>query len=55
MDDSWLRETMERDDVDGIFAQCVGSKIHTDFFAVRPRAVDYKVVDGCLVALNPKP
>jgi hypothetical protein len=38
----WLMETMHDPDVDGIFVNCMSSleeKIHTDFFAVRPRAM----------------
>ena len=47
MDDTWLRKTMENASIDGIFGACMGDQIHTDFFALRPQAVDYKLVDEC--------
>mmetsp|Transcript_18288 Transcript_18288/g.42884 ORF Transcript_18288/g.42884 Transcript_18288/m.42884 type:complete len:300 (-) Transcript_18288:193-1092(-) len=47
MDDMWLRKTMENASIDGIFGACMGNQIHTDFFALRPQAVDYKLVDEC--------
>ncbi|CAE7203409.1 unnamed protein product [Symbiodinium sp. CCMP2592] len=46
MDDVWLRRAMENTSVDGIFGVCTPG-ILTDFFAVRPQAVDYKLVDAC--------
>ncbi|CAE7285970.1 unnamed protein product, partial [Symbiodinium necroappetens] len=47
MDDTWLRKTMENASIDGIFGACMGDQIHTDFFALPPQAVDYKLVDEC--------
>ncbi|OLQ05908.1 hypothetical protein AK812_SmicGene10863 [Symbiodinium microadriaticum] len=47
MDDKWLLETMGDASVDGIFGQCMGRQLHTDFFAVRPQAMDHTIVDGC--------
>ncbi len=35
---SWILATIHDPTVDGIFVQCHPSKIHTDFFAVRPYA-----------------
>ncbi|CAE7596231.1 unnamed protein product [Symbiodinium sp. CCMP2592] len=47
LQDQWLRETMENASVDGIFGECKGGLIQTDFFAVRPQAVDYTRMDMC--------
>ena len=47
-DETWLVQTMQDPDVDGIFADCLSRKctshctqnwIHTDFFVVRPRTL----------------
>mmetsp|Transcript_16854 Transcript_16854/g.23657 ORF Transcript_16854/g.23657 Transcript_16854/m.23657 type:complete len:223 (-) Transcript_16854:99-767(-) len=47
LQDEWLHETMLNSSVDGIFGECKGGQIHTDFFAVRPQAVDYTRMDMC--------
>ena len=47
MDDKWLLETMGDASVDGIFGECMGRQLHTDFFAVRPQAMVHTIVDGC--------
>jgi hypothetical protein len=38
-DSFWIWKTMHDPDVDGIFVNCSAKEIHTDFFAVRPRAL----------------
>ena len=45
MDDSWILDTMQNSSIDGIFERCVGCLINTDFFAVRPKAVDFAIVE----------
>jgi hypothetical protein len=36
---TWILKTMKDVTVDGIFSPCTEGKIHTDFFAVRPRTL----------------
>ncbi|CAJ1346449.1 unnamed protein product, partial [Effrenium voratum] len=45
MDAEWLQATMQNDSVDAIFQACDKMRIHTDFFAVRVRAVNHTLVD----------
>ena len=46
MDASWILDTMQNPSIDGIFQRCFfGCRINTDFFAVRPKAVDFARVD----------
>lgn len=45
LDDKWLLEIMRNSSIDGIFQDCTVCLLHTDFFAVRPRAVNSILVD----------
>lgn len=46
MEASWILHTMQNASIDGIFQRCLpGCRINTDFFAVRPKAVDFARVD----------
>ena len=45
MDDSWILDTMQNTSIDGIFQRCSVCRINTDFFAVRPKALDFARVD----------
>lgn len=47
MDASWILHTMQNASIDGIFQRCLpGCRINTDFFAVRPQAVDFARVEN---------
>ena len=46
MDASWILHNMQNASIDGIFQRCLPlCRINTDFFAVRPKAVDFARVD----------
>ena len=46
MDAPWILHAMQKASIDGIFQICLpGCRINSDFFAVRPKAVDFARVD----------
>ncbi|CAE7336309.1 unnamed protein product [Symbiodinium sp. CCMP2592] len=51
MHDGWLQQVMNNMSVDGIFHNCDKRRgvrfLHTDFFAVRPQAVNATAVESC--------
>ncbi|CAE7567021.1 unnamed protein product [Symbiodinium natans] len=51
MHDTWLRQTMADTSIDGIFQHCDPlprlRRVHTDFFAIRPQALDPAAVESC--------
>ncbi|CAK9115110.1 unnamed protein product [Durusdinium trenchii] len=44
-DDQWLLETMQNSSIDGMFQNCGNCRVHSDFFVLRPSAVNHTLVD----------